>query len=215
MTERIIIVGTGGFAREVLWLVREMQQAGQSLEIAGLVAESPDFPAAIAGVPVLGTDETMFAQIDRSLQFVVAIGNPKIRYKIAQQYENQSFIAASPLIHPSVLIGTDTRIDNGSIICAGSIITTDIHIEKHCLINLHCSVGHDCRISQSVTLHPGVRLSGAVQVGEMAELGTSAVVLPGLRLASAVRVGAGAVVTRDLEQSGATFTGIPAKFIKN
>lgn len=210
MSERIFIIGTGGLAREILWLVREIQATGTGPEVVGFVAEAPGYPTTLAGIPVIGTDETIFYMGDRSLRFVVGIGNPVVRLRIAQAYEKQGFMPASPLVHPTALIGTNTVLQPGSMVCAGSILTTDIEVGKHALINLQCTVGHDCRLADGVTLHPGVRLSGAVHLGEATEAGTGAIVLPGLALGSHVRVGAGAVVTRPLEDGG-TYVGIPAR----
>lgn len=200
-----VIVGAGGFAREVAWLAEDLGLADRLL---GFVAGQADQPLPY---PLLGDDAWAWAHLPPATGFVVAVGQSALRRAIALRYEARGFGACS-LVHPSVRRSSRVAIGSGAIICAGTTLTTDIAVGRHVVINLHCTVGHDCQIGDYATLSPGVHLSGGVQIGTAAELGTGAVVLPGISLGAACRLGAGAVATTDLVGEG-TYVGVPARRI--
>lgn len=209
--KKLVIVGSGGFAREVLWLVEEINKAtasnGTPYQVLGFV--SKDTATHIQGLPVLGDDEWAFANLEKGVRFVLAIGNPTLRAQLAQTYQAHG-LHALRLVHPRATLSDEVQIAEGAIICAGAVLTVNIQIGAFCIVNLNATVGHDCRIGDFVTVNPGVHLSGGVEVGDRSMLGTGAVVLPGVKLGPESVVGAGAVVTAD-HPGGATVVGVPAR----
>ena len=113
----------------------------------------------------------------------------------------------------AVILSKSVSIGEGTIICAGTIATVDISIGKHVIINLDCTLGHDDAIADYVTIYPSVNISGNVTVGECSELGTGMQIIQGKNIAPNTIIGAGAVVVKDLNESG-TYIGSPAKKIK-
>lgn len=111
---------------------------------------------------------------------------------------------------PSVILSKRVSIGEETIICAGTIATVDISIGKHVIINLDCTLGHDDVIGDFVTAYPSVNVSGNVVVGECCELGTGTQVIQGKRIVKNTIVGAGAIVIRDIKESG-TYVGSPAR----
>jgi sugar O-acyltransferase (sialic acid O-acetyltransferase NeuD family) len=118
------------------------------------------------------------------------------------------------LQHPSALVGTDTELMPGSILCAGAILTVNIQAGMGLVVNLHTTVGHDCNLGAFVTLSPGCHLSGNVQLGDYVQMGTGAVVLPGIAIGHNTEVGAGAVVTTALP-GHVVAIGVPARIARN
>ncbi len=207
----LIIIGTGGFSREVIFLTQEILRFSaqpKPFQLIGLVGP-PAEATQILGVPLLGDDDWAFANLSRETLYVVAIGAPKIRKKIAQHYDAQGFQAGS-LIHPGTPIHDSVQVGSGSILCAGTQLTVDIRVGRQVILNLNSTVGHDCRIGDFCTISPGVNLSGQVQLADEVFIGSGANVLPGRHLGTACILGAGAVVTRDLP-GGITYAGIPAR----
>lgn len=206
----LIIIGAGGFAREVAWLIEDISetQAKSIFEVVGVV--SATLPVNWSHpLPILGDDQWAYEQISRKTICVIAIGNSAMRKTLAVRYSEAGFSYLS-LIHPSVRKSNTVAIGHGSILCAGTTLTTDIVIGIHVIINLHCTIGHDVTIGDYCTLSPGVHVSGGVSIGAGCEIGTGAVLLPGVSLGAGCRVGAGAVVHRDLE-AGKTYVGVPAR----
>ena len=217
----LVIIGAGGFGREVKWLVerinqRDMEQTGHTkFNLIGFLDDGIKPGTYIAGLPVLGGIEWLEEQ-ETELNLVCAVGAAKVREKIIRRiegfkaYDQFSF----PVIcDPSVLFDNDLCLGRGCIICAGTILTVNVQIGEFSIINLACTIGHDAVLEPFVTLYPGVNLSGCVTVGKRTELGPGSCVIQGISIEENVIVGAGAVVIRELPK-GCTAVGSPARPIK-
>lgn len=203
----LIIIGGGGFARECIWLLSQINAHRPMLKLRGIVApEAPDWNT---DIPYLGTDESVIASQKDNCCFVIAIGDPKIRQSISKKFEQASFKAIS-LIHPQVSVAPSVQIGLGSIICAGVQLTVNLTIGRHCIVNLNTTIGHEARLGDFCTLSPGTNISGAVELGNNCFLGSGVNVLPGRKITAHSTIGAGAVVTQHLQLPG-VYVGIPAK----
>ena len=207
--KKLFILGAGGFAREVAWLVKEINTQNPQWELQGFVEHSSDSTARfINDLPIISLET---ATIDLSGTWAVAaIGNSANRARAVRDAEAKG-IRFATLVHPSVKMHSQTvSFSAGTIICAGTILTTDITIGKHVIINLDCTVGHDSIIEDFVTISPGVHLSGHTKIRHGAYIGTGAVTIERLEIGENAVVGAGAVVTRDIP-SNVTACGVPAR----
>ena len=208
--ERIVIVGAGGFGREVLDVLRAMDPDQSQFEFAGFVAEDEPDPELLGRIDAswLGTDKD-FLQSPIATHYVVGIAAPRVRERLASLFDAAGLKPAT-LIHPTATFGRDVVMGAGSVLCAGSGVTTNIRIGRHVHLDRLVTVGHDCTIGDFVTIHPGVVVSGSVAIGAGSLLGTTSCIMPGRSLGSDVIVGAGALVTRDVAV-GSTVVGIPAR----
>ncbi|MEM6348088.1 MAG: acetyltransferase [Bacteroidota bacterium] len=207
----LFMIGSGGFARECLWLLEQINAPKPQWELKGIVA--PQVPDWSTSVPYLGDDHKALESLSRDHQFVIAIGGPKIRQALSQKFEAAGFQAAS-LIHPTIRLAPSVEIGAGSILCAGVQTTVNIKIGKHCILNLNTTVGHEAQIGDFCTLSPGTNISGAVKIGQGCFLGSGVNVLPGREINPQITLGAGAVVTNHLKAAG-VYVGVPAKKIKD
>ncbi len=209
--KKLVIVGGGGFAREILWLIEDINKAatGQEAPYQVLGVISRDTEGHMQGLPILGDDAWAFDHLDKQVRFVLAVGDSQARAGIALAYL-QHGLHPLRLVHPSVVMSDEVQMGAGAIICAGAVLTVNIQLGDFCVVNLNVTVGHDCKLGDFVTLNPGVHLSGGVEIGDLSVLGTGAVVLPGLSVGERSIVGAGAVVTESLD-GGATYLGVPAR----
>jgi sugar O-acyltransferase (sialic acid O-acetyltransferase NeuD family) len=192
----LVIVGAGGFGREVFGLVRHINDLSPTFDFLGYLDDG-DVDAALLerlGARVLG-GSVLLTELD--VAYVIAIASTGSR-KAIDAVARTSHRRAATLCHPSAAIGDDVRLDEGVIICGQAQLTTNIQVGRHSVINLGCTIGHDVVIGALVTIHPGVHLSGGVVIEDGATLGTGSVVLPGVRVGGGSVVGAGAVVARDV-----------------
>lgn len=208
--EKIYIVGAGGFAREVAWLIEDINKKTPKYEIIGFVEDnSKNIGKELNGYKILG-DIDYLNSIEEKVNVVIAIGTGKVRKMIVERIKNKKYPI---LIHPNVRSSNFVNIGEGSIICSGNIITTNIEIGKHVILNLDCTVGHDAILKDYTTILPGVHISGNTEVGEGTMLGTGTVVIQGVKIGENSIVGAGSVVVKEI-QDNCTAVGSPAKAIK-
>lgn len=210
--EKIVIVGAGGFGREVKMLIDQINLKEHKYEFLGFYDDGFEKGTTINNNQVLGSIEDL-ANSSQELNVVVAIGSPEIKRKIVEKLTSAT-IKFPTLIHPSVLIGDEfVSIANGCIICAGTIITCNIEIKDFVILNLMCTVGHDTVINSFASFMPSVNISGEVVIHEEVYVGTGAKIINQLEIGKQTIVGAGAVVSKTLPEK-CTAVGIPAKPIK-
>lgn len=150
-------------------------------------------------------------QIFQNLQYIIAVGYPQIKQKIISNIK-QEIKWASPVIHPSVVIGGLTYIGLGSIIGPYVVLTYDIMIEELATINTHVTIGHNVIIGKMFHASAGSTVSGNVIIGDRVFMGANAVIKEKINICSDVIIGAGAVVVKDIIKSG-KYAGNPAKKI--
>ena len=205
----IVILGTGGFAREVAFLIEEINRVSPTWRILGLVeADERQVGTQIGKYSILCAESDL---AKRNVAATIGIGNPAIIKKIVENFKDYSNISFPNLIHPNT-IGDRERISmgRGNIICAGNILTTDIQIGSFNIFNLNSTYGHDIQIGDYCVFNPGLNLSGGLKIGNSCLVGTGATILQYLSIGDGATIGGGAVVTKNVE-AGVTVVGVPAK----
>lgn len=207
-----MILGAGGFGREVLWLIRSLgaSSADTELDVVGFIDDDPAKAGlTVCGIPVLGGARALREEFDRLYFCVCGHGDPAVKRELVER--TRDYVKGFPVVaHPSVKKSEYVAIGEGSILTANCVLTTQITLGEFVTVNLGCTVGHDVEIGAYVTLAPGVHVSGNVRIGQGAKIGTGAVLLPGVKIGPHTVVGAGAVVTKDLP-GGIVAVGVPAK----
>lgn len=207
----LLIVGTGGLAKEVAQLARLIDPEARRWPCLEYVTNEPKLlGTAMTFGKIAWTDDDV-AKLDKRCDVVIAVGSPISRRMISQRLGGNALLHFPNLVHPKVhLDKTVVSIGCGNILTEGVIVTCDVAIGNFNLINWNTTVGHDVRIGSYNVVNPGSNVSGGVQIGDVCLLGVGCQVLEGLNIASEVIVGGGAVVTRSLESSG-TYVGVPAR----
>lgn len=205
---KLYVFGAGGYGREVAWLAEQAWGGQVAVE---LVVDKPEYVT----TDINGLGVRLLAHIipDASARFVVAIGDPAARRRIAALCRAAS-LRETLIVHPRAELSRLVEIGEGTIICAGVIATTNIRIGQHVHVNLNCTIGHDAVIGDYATLSPGVHVSGHVHIGEGAFIGTGANIINGsadvpLVIGEGAVVAAGACVTKPVD-AGALVAGVPA-----
>lgn len=209
MNQKIVIVGAGGFGREVAWLIERINTVSPSWDLIGFVDDDPSL-AAVGDYEVLGTVDWLSKYNEEPLAVAVAIGSSAVRRNVCHRLRENRSLSFPNLIDPTVISSDRVQMGCGSIICASTILTVDIVLGDFCIINLDCTVGHDARLDDYVTLYPSVNVSGATRLFECVEMGTGSQIIQMLSVGEGTIVGAGAVVAKSLP-ARCTAVGVPAK----
>lgn len=206
----IVIIGAGGFGREVAWLIEDINKKNKEWNLIGFIDDNKAIQGMeVNGYKVVGNIEWLNEQ---ELYVVNAIGDPIVKKKVLERLSG-SKNKYPVLIHPGVIYSDKVSFGEGSIICAGNIITVNINIGRHVIINLDCTIGHDAVIGDYSTVLPSVNLSGLVKIGQCVSIGTGSAIIQGVSIGENTIIGAGAVVVKDLP-ANCTAVGAPAKPIK-
>ncbi|HET7690232.1 MAG TPA: acetyltransferase [Nocardioidaceae bacterium] len=209
----LVVVGAGGFAREVLDVldaINASTSGTELFEVVGLAADPPPTDSRLDAydVPYIGGIDRL-AGMPTGVGFVIAIGNGDARRRIDESLEGQG--RPSPvLIHPTATRGREVHLGPGTIVCSHVSLTNHISIGRHVHLNLNSTIGHDSTLDDYVTVSPLVAISGNVQIGSGAMIGTGASINQQITIGPGSTIGAGAAVIRDVEPT-TTVVGIPAR----
>lgn len=209
----LIIVGCGGFGREVYVLLEALSQAEHGWQCEGFVDDAPT-PADIEqverlGCRVLGSVDWLSA---RGVAFaaVLAVGSAETRIALMARLQSNR-VSYPALVHPDASIGSGVTLGIGTVVAAGARLSTNIRVGRHVQIDQNVTVGHDCRISDFSRLNPSACIGGCVTIGAQTLVGANSTVLQGLSVGDGVTVGAAACVVTDLPP-GTTAKGVPASW---
>ena len=205
------LVGAGGFAREVMPLLKQIYAAerGINVNIYYVDVSSRKF---IADVPVIS--ENNFFGLQGKRYFNIAIADSRLREKIAKKYEDNGCLPVDIFALNALKLG-ESKIGRGSIFCPFSCVTADVKIGKYFHCNIYSYIAHDCVIGDFVTFAPNVCCNGNVVIEDHAYIGTGAILKQGttdkpLVIGAGAVVGMGAVVTKSVAP-GEVVVGNPAR----
>ena len=212
--QALVVVGAGGFGREVIDVVDAINGAAPApeWELCGVADDMPSRAnlerLSRRGAAYLGTVEELLSRAEPA-HYVIGIGSPDVRRSIAERFDQAGWSAAT-LIHPSATWGFDVRVGEGSVICAGVRLTTNIGLGRHVHLNPNVTVGHDTELGDFVSMNPARSVSGDCTIEDDVLIGVGAVVLNQLRVCAGAVVGGNACVVKDV-LPGATVKGVPAR----
>ena len=204
MREKIVIVGAGGFGREVFQSIDK-----QKYEPVGFIDNSSDdnnLPS-----PIIGDDSIISQLKDRYKvsHICIALGNME-RRRIVTENVLEAGLFLPPVIHPSSVILTQVPIEDGVIIYPNVVVMNDCTLGRGVFLNSGVTLGHDVRIGEFSSINPGVHLAGRIEIGKEVLIGIGSSIKEKVKIGDRAIIGAGSVVLNDVPDD-TTVCGIPAK----
>jgi len=210
MTGRLLIVGAGGFGRELLAMWTRTDWPDTRCCIRGFLDSNL---AALAGFgcdyPIIGDPLTYQPAVEDL--FLCAIGDPATKLRVCGSLRARGARFLN-LIHPTALLYSDVEHCEGLIVCAFSTVSTNVTLGSFVTINSHCGIGHDASLGDGSTLSSYCNIAGAAVLGEGVFMGSHAVVLPKIRVGDYSTIGAASVAMWPVRPHS-TVVGVPAKRI--
>ncbi len=204
--ERLILVGAGGFGREIICWAEDCHAAGTLPRLGGYLDDEVE---ALPGYDVSrigGIKDYTPAPGDL---FVVALGQPAAKRAVVERLQAAGGRFAT-LRHPTVTVVRTATIGEGVIMCPYTMAMPDSRIERFVTLINYSGIGHDSVCGEFSTLSSLVDVTGRVRIGRDVSIGSGARILPGLKVGDGATVGAGAVVMRSVKP-GTTVYAAPAK----
>ena len=204
----IILVGAGGFGREVLWQIKE--HCSKDFNVIGFVDNSPELIGqSIEGVPVLGNDEWL-AGYQNDVSVAICIASPKIRKDIYNTLRTNPKISYPTIIANNVIYSKNVQFGQGCIVCVSSLLTINVSLGDFVIINPSSKIAHDSSLGDFVTLYYSVNIAGNVKINNGVEIGTGTTIIQQKTIGENSVIGAGAVVVKDIP-ANCVAMGVPAK----
>lgn len=211
------LVGTGGFAREVMPLVAHSlyEALGQDALKAKLVfVETTPQADKVNGISVISEQE--FIERAGKKYFNIAIADSVTRKAIAERL--QPHAEPLPIRAAQHVNLVENTIADGSIFCSHTTITANCRVGKFFHGNIYSYIGHDSVIGDYVTFAPNVHCNGNVHIHDHAYIGAGAIIKQGskdspLIIGQGAVIGMGAVVTKSVA-AYSVVVGNPAQPMK-
>jgi sugar O-acyltransferase (sialic acid O-acetyltransferase NeuD family) len=205
----LVIVGAGGFAREIRELAPHCFASG-SIRIKGFLSSNPrDFDNYQVDEPILD-DPEHYAPTEND-QFVLAVGDVQLRKRLSAALKARGAKFVS-LIHPTALVARTAQLGEGCVLYPYSVVMNAARLDDFVLLNLHASAGHDTQIGKYCNLCPYATINGFSTLEPEVFMGTHSCVLPGRRVGSGSKISAGSVAAHDVGPRTLVY-GVPGKHL--
>lgn len=207
----IYILGAGGLAREVAFLIEEIHRFGSGeYTIIGYIDRDDQKRGQANGKYLIAGAEDLLDHLAAETSVALAVGNPEILKTLVARLKQKRELIFPNLFHPSTIMDNErVSFGEGNVICARNSFTTDIKIGSYNIFNPNCTIGHDVAIGDYCVMNPGTIISGGVRILDCCLIGAGAIILQNITIGNNAVVGAGAVVTKNVPE-GTTVIGVPA-----
>jgi sugar O-acyltransferase (sialic acid O-acetyltransferase NeuD family) len=204
---RILIVGAGGFGREVATWLRDAWPRGADT-IAGFLSDDLGRLAGFeVGIPMLGTVVDYAPRAGDYL--VLAIGVPYTRRTVAESLVSRGgrFLT---LVHPKAIVADNAILGDGCVVCPYAIVSDSARLGTCVLLNYHTSLGHEAYAGHYSVLSPYATLGGGARIEDEGFLGLHASIGPGITLGARSKVSANSCVLSCTPADSLVF-GVPGR----
>ena len=214
--KNLIIIGAGGFAREIYWQAQFSSGFDSEWTMKGFLdgdvkLSAEDYAKLPGEITLLGDVDSY--EIEPDDVFTCAIGTPAIRKKLIEKMLRRggkfiNIISEYSHITPTAKIG------NGIIIGHSCGISDLVEMGDFSVINNYSGLGHDVKIGKYTCIMSCVDIDGNAQIGDEVFIGSHATILPKVIIENGAYVGAGSLVLKKVKANTKVF-GNPAMVISD
>ncbi|MFJ8738809.1 acetyltransferase [Embleya sp. NPDC127516] len=213
----LLLVGAGGFAREVAAAIPEFRapRGSSGWRLLGFLDDDPArWDTEVDGFAVLGGADTAHKWPDALV--VVCVGSPTNWWSRSRVVARLGLPDSrwATLVHVSAVVPRTCEVGPGAVLMAQTVLTTSVRVGAHAHAMPQVVLTHDDDVREFATLASGVRLAGGVTVGREAYLGAGALVREQRVIGARSLVGMGSVVTRDVPPAE-VWAGVPARRLRS
>ena len=134
---------------------------------------------------------------NRDYHIAFGIGNNQIREKLYKKVKENGF-STPTLIHPSSIISSSARIEEGTVVMPNVVVNAKGFIGKGVILNSSCVIEHESVIGDFVHISPKVAIAGDVRIGDFTHIGIGSSVIQCLEIGKNSIIGSGSVVVKNI-----------------
>lgn len=206
----IYIIGAGTYGEAMYELAED---CGYNV-IGYLDEDDTKLNKIVMGVKVVGKFSEYGADEIRGKDFVVAIGNNKIRCDIMTRINDMGGNTPT-LIHPTAHISKSAKIGKGVYIQPGAVIWTKVTIEDFVIISPNTVIAHHTVLRKACMISTMCAVGASLEIGEYTFFGFGSIAITGMnKVGKNVYLGAGTTVIKDTEDN-VMLVGSPARKIRD
>jgi sugar O-acyltransferase (sialic acid O-acetyltransferase NeuD family) len=210
MTDKldIVIVGAGGFGREVHVMLDDVFPSDE-YQFKGFLADQSNELAEALG-PTIGSPDDY--QPEPNDRFILAIGYMDVRERLTCTLEGRGAIFAE-FIHPLAFVAKNAQIGAGAVIFPYAVVSNAAVVGNHVHLNYYACVGHDAQVGRCSLLAPYATLNGFSSIGKAVYLSTHSTIVVNKHVADHVKVSANSTVQHDVPAHSFVF-GVPGRVMR-
>ena len=209
----LIIVGAGGFGREVYswlrdWIHRSPVAGDQAFHIKGFLSNNPnDLHGFEVAADILGDPE--YYAVEEDDRFVLAIGTveDKKRIVLSLKARRARFFT---LVHPTAVVADTASIGEGVVVCPFATVSVNVTVDDFAMLNFYASCGHDAKVGKYCVLSPYATMNGFAILEDEVFMGTHATVVAHKRVGCRSKISANSLAANDVPPC-TLVQGVPGK----
>ena len=206
---KIFIVGAGGFGRELLWWIKDINKVKPTWVIAGFL---DDNPRALDGYEcdykVVGNIQDWQPKEDE--EFAIALGSPGLKRKIVTTLKEKGAKFAT-VIHPTAMVSEFAHYGEGLVMFPYAKLSSNSAVGDFVTL-LSSPIGHDTVIGDYSVISGNCNLLRNVVIGKDVFVAAGACIAQNVHVGDGAYVGLGSVVVKDVKPKTKVF-GNPARVI--
>ncbi len=206
--KQLVIVGAGGFGRELSGVARGCVGYGTDFVLKGFLDARPDALAGFAGYPPVIGDPAAYAPAADDV-FITAFGDVATRRRLVESLAARGARFLT-LVHRSASVDAHAVLDEGVFVAQNAVILAEVRIGRHTCVFQNTVIGHDTRVGAFAHVYSQCAIGGGVTVGDGAVVYPGARIVPRRAIGAGAVVGIGAVVLANV-RAGETVFGNPAR----
>ena len=207
--KKILIVGAGGFGRELLQWIKDINAEKPTWEIGGFLDDNLQ---ALDGVeidyPVVGTISDWQPKDDEV--FALAMGKPQLKRMVVEKLKSRGAHFAA-VIHPTALVSPFAHYGEGLVMFPYSKLSCNSTVGDFVSI-LTTPIGHDNEIGDYTMISGGCNIVRNVKIGKDVFVAAGVCIAQDVVVKDGAYIGLGSVVLKDVK-AGTKVFGNTARII--
>lgn len=205
--KKIYVVGAGGFGRELIWWLKDINKVNPTWEIMGFLDDDPHaLDEYECDYKVVGSIKDWQPKEDE--EFALALGSPALKRKIVEIMKAKGAKFAT-VIHPTAMLSEFAHHGEGFIMFPYSKLSANSTVGDFVTL-LSSPIGHDTLIGDYSVISGNCSVVRNVVIGKDVFLAAGVCIAQDVHIGDGAYLGLGCVVLKDV-QKGATMFGNPAR----